>query len=205
MIPDQSGKIQAGDFNQQIVIQQGKVPSSPDTRGHKNLVWPNLVTGQSGNQLTVAGAAFVLGQAVLLVVFNGSPPAPLVAGATYYVQSVASGGSVVTLAATLGGAVIPLTNQYTGTAYLFGGVASGLTVRCRIDKLNGRKGELARQYMPTATHMVQMRYRDGIDETTTRLVFKQGRIYNIGVVDDVDKMHVRLELTCEELRSKGAA
>jgi SPP1 family predicted phage head-tail adaptor len=139
------------------------------------------------------------------VIFNGSPPAPLVAGATYYVQSVASGGSVITLAATSGGAVIPLTNSYTGTSYIFGGTASGLTVRCRIDKLNGRKGELARQYMPTATHIVEMRYRSTVNENTSRLVFKQGRIYNIGVVDDVDKMHVRLELTCEELVPKGAA
>ena len=78
-----------------------------------------------------------------------------------------------------------------------GDPATGTLVRCKIETLSGRKLELARQLVATATHRVTMRYR-AIDTETNRLVYKTGRVMNIGWQDDVDQMHVRLELLVTE-------
>jgi head-tail adaptor len=81
--------------------------------------------------------------------------------------------------------------------------ATGTLVRCKIEGLPaGRKGEICRQMVPSATHLVTMRYRAGLNEELNRLVFKLGRILNIGWIDDVENMHVKLELTCTELKDK---
>jgi head-tail adaptor len=44
-------------------------------------------------------------------------------------------------------------------------------IAARIEGTTGRKGEIARQMVPTATHIVSIRYRPGISEKNHRIVY----------------------------------
>jgi head-tail adaptor len=80
-------------------------------------------------------------------------------------------------------------------------------VRCKVEAAGGGKHDIARQLVPTATHRVTMRYRVALDPEKTasvlalrRLNFK-GNVLNIGSIEDVEQMHVKLVLTCTEQRT----
>ncbi len=68
----------------------------------------------------------------------------------------------------------------------------------KIETLAGRKAEIARQLVPTATHMVTIRWNAAVT-ARDRVTFK-GRIFNIGNLADVDEARVLLELTCTEAK-----
>lgn len=69
-------------------------------------------------------------------------------------------------------------------------------VPAKIESPAGRKLEIARQYVPTATHVVTMRYRC-ISAKDNRIVFR-GRTFNIGWAHNVEERDVKLELMCTE-------
>lgn len=60
----------------------------------------------------------------------------------------------------------------------------------------GRKLEIARQLVSSATHQMEMLYRP-LDANIHRINYK-GRIFAIGHVNDVDEMHVKMILTLTE-------
>jgi len=70
------------------------------------------------------------------------------------------------------------------------------TVRARVEDLSGRRLELARQLVATATHQITIRYLAGI-KVTDRVVF-QGRVFHIGAVLNKDNVNFRQELVCTE-------
>jgi SPP1 family predicted phage head-tail adaptor len=74
-------------------------------------------------------------------------------------------------------------------------------VACKIETPAGRKLELARQLVPSATHTITMRYRV-LDVNANRLNCR-GRIFYIGHQEDVEERHVKLILTCTEQLSGG--
>jgi SPP1 family predicted phage head-tail adaptor len=88
---------------------------------------------------------------------------------------------------------------------LTGDPVAGTLVRCKVETLSGRKGEIAKELVPSATHMVTMRYRAGLNEETNRLVYKAGRVMNINQLNDVGERHVRLEILCTEQKTNATA
>lgn len=73
---------------------------------------------------------------------------------------------------------------------------SPTTVRASILPLSGRKFEIARQLVPTATHEIATRWYPGM---TPKKRFKRGdRIFNIGHVLNVLEMDLKLLFTCTE-------
>ncbi len=70
-------------------------------------------------------------------------------------------------------------------------------VAAKIETPTGRKMEIARQLVATATHIITMRYRV-LSARDNRINFN-GRIFNIGFQQNVEERNVRLELTCTEL------
>ncbi len=66
----------------------------------------------------------------------------------------------------------------------------------KIEPLTGRKLEIARQLVPTATHQVTMRF--DADVTVRDRVIFEGRTFYIGDVTDIEERKVRMELTCTE-------
>lgn len=75
-------------------------------------------------------------------------------------------------------------------------------VACKIETPNAGKIEKTRQLVPTATHVITMRYRT-LSEETHRLNYK-GRLFSIGHQEDVEEQHVRLILTVTELKGATA-
>lgn len=69
-------------------------------------------------------------------------------------------------------------------------------VAAKIETPTGRKLELARQLVPTATHVITVRYRE-LDDELNRIAYGE-RVFNIGHQNDVDERHVKLILTCTE-------
>jgi head-tail adaptor len=187
----------AGELFQQIVLQQCTV-GDPDTRGKPSVLWPDSLTAASWSAgvatFTVLGplpATFVAG---VTVVVAGCVPAAW--DGTYTVTAV--------LSATRFRAAL---TADPGTATKLGPVhvdpAPGTLIRCKVENVGGNKVEISRQYAPTATHLITIRYRP-IDEIRHRLVYKLGRVFNIGHIDDVEEKHVKLELYCREMKPEGA-
>jgi SPP1 family predicted phage head-tail adaptor len=75
------------------------------------------------------------------------------------------------------------------------------TVPAEIVELSGRKLELARQLVSTATHQVTIRYLAGL-ETNSQVVFGS-RTFNIGYVQNVKLMNFTMILTCTEQLTGG--
>lgn len=66
----------------------------------------------------------------------------------------------------------------------------------KIEALSGRKLELARQLVPTCTHVVTLRYSPLVT-VRDRVIYKGRKLY-VGHLNDVEERRVRLELTCTE-------
>lgn len=66
------------------------------------------------------------------------------------------------------------------------------TVPAMIEELTGRKLELARQQVATATHKITLRYYSGV--TVKDRVLYDGKAYGIGDITDRNLMHFSLEL-----------
>lgn len=181
--------ITAGDLRQQCVIQTATVASA-DTRGRPSLVWPwdaTAATWATGTATITTAQAHGLsvGQAVTLSGFT-----PAAWNGSYVVKSIVSA-----TAFTVAIASNPQTVQVRGI--VVNDPAIGTLVRCKIDTQQARKTEIARQLVPTATHVVTMRYRP-FDVDLQRIVFKSGRVLNVASAIDVQERHVRLELVCTE-------
>jgi len=67
----------------------------------------------------------------------------------------------------------------------------------KIETPTGRKLELARQMVPTATHVITIRGPRTLDLQLNRLAYGS-RVFTIGHVNDVEERHVKLILTCTE-------
>ncbi len=69
-------------------------------------------------------------------------------------------------------------------------------VSAKIETPSGRKMEIARQMVATATHIITIRYRTlNVDE---HRINYRGRIFNIGFQNNLEERGVHLELTCTE-------
>ncbi len=79
--------------------------------------------------------------------------------------------------------------------------ASLIFASARVETLAGTKLEIARQQVPTATHLITIRWRQ-LSEKDNRINYK-GRIFNIGWQNDVEERHDYLVLTCTESLSPG--
>lgn len=75
-------------------------------------------------------------------------------------------------------------------------------VSAKVETPTGRKLELAKQLVSSATHVITMRYRK-LDEANNRIAYC-GRVFSIGHQEDVDERHVKLVLTCTELKGPTA-
>lgn len=113
-------------------------------------VWVNFIAGYaapitaSGSSITVRGwKPQVVGDALRFSNSGGALPAPLQPQTDYFVQSVVSPG-VYTLSATLGGAVLTLTDTGSGTSYL-GAVPEGLLawLKIRLSTIYENREEVA--------------------------------------------------------------
>lgn len=71
------------------------------------------------------------------------------------------------------------------------------TVPAKIEPLSGRKLELARQIVPTATHEITIRYLAGVVPDQGQVTFGS-RTFNIGAVRDVMETQFAMVLTCTE-------
>lgn len=71
------------------------------------------------------------------------------------------------------------------------------TVPAKIEPLAGRKLELARQVVATATHEVTIRYLPGLTPDQTQIQFGS-RTFNIGAVRDVMETQFAMILTATE-------
>lgn len=65
-----------------------------------------------------------------------------------------------------------------------------------IESLSGRKAELAKQLVSSATHTVCLRYKP-LSVKTHRFNF-DGRIFRIGYISDIEERHRYLECTVTE-------
>lgn len=66
---------------------------------------------------------------------------------------------------------------------------------------SGRKLELVKQLVSSATHIVELRYRPVLVEAAAEKNFRvvyNGRTFNIGFINDLEERHVKLELLCTE-------
>jgi SPP1 family predicted phage head-tail adaptor len=72
------------------------------------------------------------------------------------------------------------------------------TVPAKIEPLAGRKQEIARQIVPTATHEVTIRYLAGVTPNC-KVVFGS-RTFNIGNVNNIKENNYHLVLTCVEVQ-----
>lgn len=181
--------LDAGTLRQQIVLQTATV-SAPDSRGRPSLVWPWDATAASwatgtATITTAQAHGLAIGQAVTLTGFT-----PAAWNGSYVVQSIVSATQFAVVIASNPGTVQALGSAITDPAI-------GTLVRCKIETPQGRKAEIARQLVPSATHIVTMRYRP-FDVNLQRLVYKQGRIFNVGTPIDVEERDVKLELVCTE-------
>jgi|SRR6185369_1909792 len=70
-------------------------------------------------------------------------------------------------------------------------------IAAKVETPTGRRMEIARQYVPTATHVITIRGPRSVPIKTSRFVYK-GRVFNIGWMNDVQERHVRLEFICTE-------
>lgn len=70
------------------------------------------------------------------------------------------------------------------------------SVRAQIEELSGRKLELARQLVATATHRVVIRYLSSL-AVTDRVVFGS-RVFNIGHILNWKLLNFTQELICTE-------
>ena len=61
-------------------------------------------------------------------------------------------------------------------------------VPAQIEELGGKKLELARQLVATASHQITIRYLSSLD-TNRRFKDENGRIYNIGSIQDPNLLH----------------
>lgn len=185
--------IAAGDLSQQIAIQTMTI-GSPGTRGKPAQIWPDTITA----------ASWLAGVATFTV--QGALPSTFKIGSTVLISGMTPSGYNGTFSV----ASVPGANQFTvaiavdpTAATKLGSIAcdppSGTLVRCKVEPLTGRKLEIARQYVPTASHLVTMRFRT-LNENKHRLVYKLGRVLNIGRLVDVEERHVKLEITCTELK-----
>ncbi len=69
-----------------------------------------------------------------------------------------------------------------------------------VEELSGRKLELARQLVATATHRVTIRYLSGLDVHDR--ISLNGRVFNLGAILDRDLLHFSQELLCTEELAK---
>jgi hypothetical protein len=76
-----------------------------------------------------------------------------------------------------------------------------VNVSAEIYTPTGHKLEIARQLVPTASHVIEIQYR-GLDPNIHRINYK-GRVFAIGHTNDVDMMHVREILTCTEQKGNS--
>lgn len=68
-------------------------------------------------------------------------------------------------------------------------------VSCWVEPLQGRKLEIARQLVPTATHHVTLRFHD-ID---ARDRFNMGgRVFNVGNINNFEERNIYMVATCTE-------
>lgn len=185
--------IDAGDLFQRIVLQTA-TGSGPTSRGRPVVRWDDSITAATWSAsvatFTIQGTlpgTFVVG---VTVVVTGMVPEAW--NGTYTVVAVPGAAQfTVALAGNPGGATILGLIQFDP--------APGTPVRCKVETPTGRKLEMVRQLVPTATHLVTMRYR-ALNENLNRLVYKTGRIFNIGLANDVLEKHVMLEVLCTELK-----
>jgi SPP1 family predicted phage head-tail adaptor len=68
-------------------------------------------------------------------------------------------------------------------------------VPAKIEELSGRKLEIARQLVPTATHMVTIRYLPQL-KRNMQLVYKQSLILNIGNISNKQMLNFTMEIIC---------
>ncbi len=73
------------------------------------------------------------------------------------------------------------------------------TVRGKITTLLGTESEKARQLVPQATVEITIRY-SALVKVGDRIV-SDGVTYNIGYINDVDRRHHKMILTCSEPKS----
>ena len=74
-------------------------------------------------------------------------------------------------------------------------------VSAKIETPSGRKLELSRELVPTATHLITIQKRT-LSVQTHRINYN-GRIFNIGHQNNVEERGVRLELICTEEIADG--
>lgn len=74
-----------------------------------------------------------------------------------------------------------------------------ITVPASISPLNGRKAEIARQLVASATHTVTLRYYAGLTETM-RLLYGS-RVFNIGFIKNLDELNFTQELLVTEQKN----
>lgn len=72
-------------------------------------------------------------------------------------------------------------------------------VPAKIDDLVGKKLEIARQMVATATHQLTLRYLPGIG-VDNRINFG-GRIFNIGYIQNIQEQNFQLVITATEQQS----
>lgn len=73
------------------------------------------------------------------------------------------------------------------------------TVRGKITTLIGTEAEKARQLVPQATVEITIRY-SALVKAGDRIV-SDGVTYNVGLINDVDRRHHKMILTCSEPKS----
>lgn len=66
---------------------------------------------------------------------------------------------------------------------------------CRFRQISGRDYVIAQQSGYAASHMVELRYREGIRERLTRIIVKGVKLYVVHA-NNVDNRNVKLEVLC---------
>jgi len=66
---------------------------------------------------------------------------------------------------------------------------------CKFRQLSGRDYVIAQQSGYVASHMIEMRYRPGIQQRLTRIIVKGVKLYVVHA-NNVDNRNVKLEILC---------
>lgn len=102
-----------GNFNHSFVMQGDTQGESTSTDGPTLIYTGKVFTADAGTDVVTATAHGYSTDQAVVVSSNGTLPAPLVGGTTYYVRDVTT--NTFKLAASAGGAAIDLTSAGTGT------------------------------------------------------------------------------------------
>ena len=179
--------IEAGDLRQRIIIQAKAVSGTPDTRGHPVRAWADSIIDVSCKLETPSGRKLELARQLVPTASHTVTMRYRVIDEENY-RLAFFGLAPTTLSAGINSVVVAI-GDMTAIA-----IPDGSVILIGAEKM-----------LVTAVNGVTLTVTRGYDGTTAAAqasgaTVRKRRLFNIGHIEDVEEQHVRMILTCTEMK-----